>query len=420
MRRILQDRTLIGAVLAIGVVYGIHQFFKSRFPNLAGAVKFELVSVGSFGELGNARNLFAVPLAILSLGSLLVPLLLLSLILSKMKRASSLVGLLVACAVFAVGFMFVTSADYSQIAGYELSLVGSIIGLFLGLTLLAILPSRWNWPLALSGAALSYVGNALMSRWRSLFEFGSGGSVPEMMVRVLAAQTWIPVVLFASTVFVIWSIVSRTPLRAGWITSMPLFVLGALSWSLLPVASTLEQVRDDRLVEQRIDTRFIAFNEPPSRLVDEVLASTSPEDVLASNAFCTVDQNDLCMDLDWWQQYERRVSEDLFPVHCVGSMKFALDSSLPAMTNRRFLIQSPNYFDPCGEFPEWLNKAVINSESFARNPSQTSLDYLCNENVGWFIADGLTANRTNWEPFARKVLEDGRFSLLKINKSMCG
>ena len=418
--RVFREPLLIGVALALATVFGIHQIYKDQFPLLSDAVKLGLVSVGSFGELGNARNLFAVPLALFSLSSTLVPLVAAMLVIWNIRSTLIPSRLLALCSFFAIGMTLIVSADYSQIAGYELSLVNSITGVALGLTITAIISKERSWRAVSLLVALAFSGKFLMNRWPDLFPNGPGGSVSEMTIRVMMAQRWVPAALLATCVFFVWVRTKNESTPKTLRQRLPLFVLGALSLSLVPVGSLMDSVQSTSLVDERIDTRFIAFNNPPLELVEMILSSTSEEEIIASNAFCTADQIDLCRGENWWSEYEDMVMRDVVPLQCIGNRKFALDASFPAMTNRRFLVQSPNYFDPCGEFPEWLNLAVVNSEIFARNPSQKSLDYLCTENVGWFVVDGLTASRTNWEPFARKVLEDGRFSLLKINEWMCG
>ena len=413
---------VVAAIVGSGMFVALLQRILAG-SNLAtsGVIKLDLVSLGSFGELGNARNVFAFPLAVLSLitvlGVMISVLILYRVTSSSLPRVVQLSAITSALAVIA---LVVTDSQFNFLGGYLFGVMHMMNAVVVGAALPRLLDflksHRWLQSIMVSSMLLSLL---LVRRWSSLFDPEPTGSVRDMTLRTLAGAKWIPA-LFVAVAATLWlrkqsgPTTQRGVFRAGAIISVFLLVNPL---SAMVRASSL--VFDNETVDRMTSSGVIALDNEVVELTDFVEENIPPSEVLASNVFCAYEWQAACSDRDWWIASARSLETIHVAERCYNYLAYSTDWSLPAVLERRFLIQGPHMFTGCDSVPHWLTERVLNSERFGRSPSSESFRFLCSHGVTWFIADKEFARDLSWRPFGSVRLESGRLLLIELNTETC-
>jgi hypothetical protein len=412
---------IAGLVCAAVLVTVLQRILAGSNIAASGVIELDLVSVGSFGELGNARNIFALPLAVISLFTTTTLTLALWILARGNRVAAEMWRLAIVVVTLAIGALLVTDAMFNLLGGYLLGLVALFSGLIAGLALPTLARTvRSNSRLAVAIGILLPISFFFVRRWPSLFDPNPTGSVVDMSLRTLAGARWIPVVGL-----VVLGLLATYGVRLQKIQRLDFLRSGAVLLVLLTlnpigVASrTLALLRDNVIVDENQPTGVVVWDNNTDELVDFVQGNIPHDAIFASNIFCAYDVETLCGESDWWLSYVDVLQTNHVPERCYNLLIYSNDWSLPGTLERRFLIQGPQMFTGCGKPPDWLTERVMRSEEFGRNPSQDAFDYLCSQGVSWFIADRTFAEVDEWDPYGEIVLEQDRLALIRLSGSRC-
>jgi hypothetical protein len=426
VRQVDQHSSVYSRVAGLGgagiVVFILQRLLAGSNVAASGVIKLDLVSLGSFGELGNARNLFALPLAAISI---LSTTLLLGVFLFLMRKDTSTKELRVLSAVVSILSLvaiFVTDAMFHFLGGYLIGLLWTLTGLLAGLAL----PNVWKLlhsqkRLMVSLCIAAPLSFFFVKYWPKFFSPNPTGSVVDMTLRTLAGAEWIPVAAISVLITVLLRM--RMLQRGSTQLNFPTVVavsLVVLSLNPVNIASASSRVlRSNTTVDSNLPTGVVTLDNDVTQL-NSTVASTVPEDALfASNIFCAYDVESLCGSEGWWTAYVQTLQEVHVPKRCYNLLIYSNDWSLPGVLERRFLIQGPQMFTGCGPVPEWLSERVKWSEEFGRRATRSSFDALCANEVSWFIADRQLTDLQTWEPFGAIVLEQDRLVLIRLNTESC-
>lgn len=378
----------------------------------------DVVSVGSFNELGNIRNVFALPLSLTIAGGLLILPIALILLLLHLDVARQIVIAATAIVVSATSVLYLVDAIYSFMAIYMIAAIAVATGVLLAAVIARAevdLPLVKNWVLP-SGLVL-FSSWALNRWWFGLFNPQPTGSLRDITLRKIADAPWIPVLFAAFLIWFLWAFRSRSQ-RSSLLPLGMLVVLGVLN-PVSGIDGGVNQLVNGVDIERSDLEQFYAFSEDLAPLIRYAHEFIDKDDVVGSNAFCPYDANALCSDPNWWNRFVESNISSSETSRCHGLDHYANDWSLPAVLDRRFFIQGPHMFISCGDVPEWLTSRVMTSEEFARRAGALSFKKLCNDNVDWFIIDRSTTTRESWEPYGEVVAQTNRLQLLKMNDQLC-
>jgi hypothetical protein len=388
-------------------------------PAVSGAVGIDFVSLGSFGELGNARNLFAFPLAVVSIFPLvLVPFL--ALMIARIGGGVPCFGWVAGSSlVVALLTMFISDAIYHSLVLYLVSLIYLLTAVVIGVCLpriIAIVARKRDLLFFLIGAA--FITYLVVDRWPKFFNPGPSGSVVDMALRTVSGASWVP------ALFVALGTITLVLIRDHKRDLRELVLVGLVSTLVLignPVEKgirALSHVGSNHTVDQSKELGVIAIDNASGGM-KAIAALIKQEEIVASNLFCSYDVRTLCADPQWWNRFQEDVISSHFPEGCYNLLIFAIDQSLPGVLERRFLIQGPQMFEWCTNGAPWLEKRVLMSEEFGREATKRSFEFLCSEDVSWFIADRALTSRDSWNPFGEVVVEQDRLVVIRIFTEQC-
>lgn len=131
-------------------------------------------------------------------------------------------------------------------------------------------------------------------------------------------------------------------------------------------------------------------------------SESSVHDVFASNNFC-------CFGDAWWKETLSK------PVYGTESSMGGANYLLPAITQRRFLIQGMRFqiFYGLNGFDEHIRRMNL-SMRFANDPDQATRNALLDYGVKYFIVNKQLTLVSDWSLFARTIYENKSFILLAL------
>lgn len=387
-----------------------------------GALAVELVSVGSFGELGNARNLFAIPLAALVVIGWILPLVA-TLIISWRNKVSNdvLIPLSVISAV-ALAALFMTDAPFHTLGGYLSALVGCVTGIAIAWTLPNVwLVLRGNGKLIVAAFAVLISSVAGIAYWPKLLNDEPTGSVINMSIRTLKGAQWIPILLVCAVAFLVMKGIDKERIHRLATLFGPLLLISGI-YSVLNVTDLYQTVIKNKTVDESVVTGLNVFDYEIAEVRNIIQKETKTRPIIGSNVFCSYGSSELCKDPNWWETYVEEFEEVYASSRCIELPYHFVDWSLAAELGQ-FLIQGPQMFQGlyswCQVPPEWLSERVEKSESFGRNPNSDSFSFLCENDVNWFIADRSHTDRTSWQPYGSIRLKNDNLILIELDDFRC-
>ena len=239
--------------------------------------------------------------------------------------------------------------------------------------------------------------------------------------RLLQEAFWIPF----SLVFVIHVFFKNFRV----VQSPTLFLsLLAVTAGLIPALKVGSELLEERMKPILGNHReMLVLESVPKDLdavVTEIQRLSKRDDVFASNVFCPFPSNpeiEDCFDEGWWERdYSRRVQSGDFEMSCAtdsSRKEYFINFWLPALTERRFLIQGPDYLAWCLPDISWITDRISVSEKFGRFADPESCINLVDRGVKWFVRD----LRVPHEPMIQgSVMKTDVFELVELQRETCG
>ena len=422
--RLSRRHTDFGVIVALVgslVVFGVTQILlEGDNVKSSGAIRLDLVSVGSFGELGNARNLMALPLVAVALLSWLLPAVASIVLIWRSGNHPKL--LLVAGPVLcsSVAALVVTDALYQTLPGYLIGMLYLITALLVGAVLPIVTSSLVrNRILFLLVGVVLVPASLIARRWPTLFNPEPTGSVVDMALRTLAGARWIPLVVLAVGAAVLLRALQRGSKSSPFIWHVSLIFVVLTFNPVLVADRSINLLTSNETVSDTAETGVVALDNDVELLKGFVKELSNGSDIFASNVFCEMNQEVLCGEISWWSEYVQVHDQTYVGERCYNTLFFATDWSLPAVLDRRFLVQGPHMFAYCRTIPAWLSERVIQSEEFGRRPSAKSFGYMCDQGVKWFIADRTFNQDDSWAPYGDVVVRADRLVLIRLRSDTC-
>lgn len=413
---------LFSIVLPVFLVLISQIVFQGSVISTPQAVTLDLVSVGSFGELGNARNIFAVPLALFSILGFTLPLAIASVLGWKVKSSRDVIVASATVSTTALVVLFVTDAPFHTLGGYLWALFKCGLGVAVAVNAQWLLQLIRTSRISAVWLVLTAIGTSIcLQFWPRLFNDEPTGSVMNMTLRVLKSADWIPIVVLAFVA----SVLSRNWTRRSSISPIMLGCAAALLLSPNPLSvakSSLERVTQNMSVNDERFSGVLSLDNDVTEIRKLIQDESSDANVLASNVFCPNDAAALCKEPDWWNKYVKKFEDTYVSTRCRELPYSFVDWSLSAELGQ-FLIQGPQMFQGlygwCQRPSDLINNRVQLSEQFGRSPDNASFEKLCDFGVSWFISDRFMTTRESWEPFGQVRLESGRLVLIKLDNDSC-
>jgi hypothetical protein len=404
---------------AIIVMFALQITLGGGLSGSSGEIRLDFISEGSFGEVGAGPNALAFPLALTVLLGVLTPLGALWYTLWLSSELKNLIWTTMAASGSAAVALLIVDSNFAYLPGYLFGIMTIFFGVLLGCSFSVIAGVfKFQTRSTLALVVTSAIVFLASSRWTDYTGVLFTDTEFDTAVRVLVGIRWIPAALIALGLFIIL----RS--KKSWLPD----VLTTRSATLLFVVllanpvSIVRNVIDDsrRPTSSSSDDSagILAFTSDIQSLQQFVARNTETDDVFASNFFCAYDAKSLCATSNWWESFERQLADN-FEKGCHDLLVWSTDWSLPAILDRRFLIQGPQMFTRCAPAPAWIGERVMNSELFAREATRNSFELLCSYGVSWFLVDKEVTVRRTWENYGNPRFENARFSLVKINEGLC-
>jgi len=414
--------SVISLVLPIPIALLSQKVLAGSHISSGKALTIQLVSVGSFGELGNARNLVAVTLALLVMIGYSLPLCVILIFLQRNRANSRVVIPLSLIASVSLLALVMTDAPFHTLGGYLLALVNCMTGLAIAWTLPDVVTSLKGNRKIIGGVLVALFASAVSAvYWPKLFNDEPTGSIVNISIRTLKGASWIPVLMVCLSTLFLFNFLFKVQ-DVGRKVLVGLFLLFPSVYLSVGFTDLYGSVIQNKTIDDSVETGIIAFDSDLVQIREIIRADNENPQIIGSNIFCPTEASDLCSNPGWWQKYVADFDEVYVPSRCIELPYNFVDWSLAAELGQ-FLIQGPQMFQGlyswCQVPPEWINQRVEMSEIFGRNPDQQSFDFLCANDVDWFVADRLLTMEDSWNPYGRVRLVSGRLILIELDRTRC-
>jgi hypothetical protein len=250
---------------------------------------------------------------------------------------------------------------------------------------------------------------------------GLAGRKTGIETQLLSEAYWIPALLSAVVLFAV--------LKTNFWSSLTGLLLSAvLMASLLPTKKIIEEVFSERIIPLLSDELIISEKslapDDLNLLNKWIHVNTLIDDRFTSNVFCPWTENgraERCEKENWW--FEDRESQDqngAFNNGCVGvgsRQEYFINFWLPAVTERRFLLQGPDYLVGCRKNPDWIADAIRLSEAFGRKGDEETCAQLVDYGMGWFVRDTRIQKSASFSHVP--LFKTASFEVYKLSKDLC-
>ena len=293
------------------------------------------------------------------------------------------------------GYFVLSSLNILNIA-----LIVSLSSFFAESNILEVAKKR-VWILVSAMILVSYGIQALQ------VESNGGGQNP-ILARALLSSHWI----FSFFVALIWfSLQSRNIRRMANLLLVGVIIAELSFFVKISFQSRSQLTKGPELTQ---DQAAIAIGAPDQIDIGIWIRENVPQNaLLASNYFC----ENACDGVNWFEDDFKLLDETYnFPSTPNGFGSF--DMILPLYAERKFLIQGSRFLLVNGMDRDEIRSRMKATLDFANEPSPSSLKYLVDYEVSYFVVDTNATNCKSWIPFAEKLYANNSYTVLRLLDSL--